>query len=133
MKPKHWKLVSFADAFADKTALGNKLQQKSFKASGSVPIVDQGAEFIAGYSDEEALAWKAELPVVIFCDHTRTVKYVDFPFISGADGVKVVVPREGLSARFAYYYLRSLDIRSHGYARHFRHLKQFDVPIPAFP
>lgn len=130
MNVTRWKYACFADAFEDKTAAGNKIQQQFFKSIGRVPIIDQGAEFIAGYSDEDSLAWNAELPVVVFGDHTRTMKYVDFPFILGADGVKVLVPREGLSAKFAYYYLTSLKIPSRGYARHFRHLKEVAVPIP---
>lgn len=130
MKVTRWKYVRFADALEDKTAAGTKIQQHLFKSFGRVPIIDQGAEFIAGYSDDDSLAWKAELPVVVFGDHTRAMKYVDFPFVLGADGVKVLVPRGGLSAKFAYYYLRSLTIFSRGYARHFRHLKEVNVPIP---
>ena len=32
-----------------------------------------------------------EVPVVIFGDHTRVIKYVDEPFFLGADGVKVAI------------------------------------------
>jgi len=125
-----WKGIHFVEAFADRTSLGNKIQQTLYRPSGRIPIIDQGAEYIAGYSDDDSLAWTAELPVVIFGDHTRAIKYVDFPFVLGADGVKVLVPRKDLSAKFGYYYLKSLTIPSHGYARHFRHLKEFQVPVP---
>jgi len=130
MNRHEWKILPFLEAFADKTSLGNKIQQTLFNSSGSIPIVDQGAEYIAGYSDDGSLAWSDELPVVVFGDHTRAIKYVDFPFILGADGVKVLVPREGLSAKFAYYCLSSLVIPSRGYSRHFRFLKEFQVPVP---
>jgi len=130
VKEKNWPRLSFREAFADKTAAGHKLQQSSFKVSGKIPIVDQGQSDIAGFSDQESLSWKHPLPVLVFGDHTRAIKYVDFPFILGADGVKVLVPREGLSARFAYYYLKSIDIPSGGYSRHFRFLKEVNVPLP---
>ena len=130
MKTHTWTYLPLLDALADRTALGNKVPQSEFKISGKVPIVDQGINFIAGYSDAEVLAWGAELPVVIFGDHTRAVKYVDFPFILGADGVKVLVPKKNLSAKFVYYYLLNLKIPSHGYARHFSHLKRSQIPVP---
>lgn len=130
MTEKSWPQLSFGEALTDKTAAGHKLQQSGFRSSGKFPIVDQGQSDIAGFSDEESLAWKNQLPVIVFGDHTRAIKYVDCPFVLGADGVKVLVPREGLSARFAYYYLSSIDIPSRGYSRHFRFLKEVNVPLP---
>ena len=72
-----------------------------------------------------------DLPLVIFGDHTRCLKYVDFPFILGADGTKVLKPEEDLfDAKFFYYALMSLDIPNRGYNRHFTLLKEKKVPRP---
>src|SRR5690606_28106041 len=73
---------------------------------------------------------RSELPVVVFGDHTRVLKLVDFPFAMGADGVKVLKPREGLDERFLYHYLRFVDIPTAGYDRHFKYLKRLQVPRP---
>ena len=130
MNSRSWSRVSFDTAFADRTSEGRKIKQINFQSSGRVPIVDQGADFVAGYSDECTLAWSGPLPVIVFGDHTRAIKYVDFPFILGADGVKVLVPARELLARFAYHYLQYLNIPSHGYSRHFKFLKEFPIPVP---
>lgn len=130
MNTRAWKYLPLLEAVADKTALGNKVPQSQFKKSGKVPIVDQGSDFIAGYSNSTALAWTGELPIVVFGDHTRVVKYVDFPFVLGADGVKVLLPNKDLSAKFVYYYLLNVNLPSHGYARHFSHLKRVQIPVP---
>jgi type I restriction enzyme S subunit len=68
---------------------------------------------------------------VIFGDHTRTVKYVDFPFILGADGTKVLRPNSELyDAKFFYYAIMSLEIPNRGYNRHFTLLKEKKVLQP---
>lgn len=59
------------------------------------------------------------------------MKYVDFPFILGADGTKVLKPKDELfNAKFFYYALLSLDIPSRGYNRHFTLLKEKSLPCP---
>ncbi len=69
-------------------------------------------------------------PVVIFGDHSRVVKYVDFDFVLGADGVKILKPIDRLNARFFYHFLKWYDVPSLGYSRHFKLLKEIDVPVP---
>jgi type I restriction enzyme S subunit len=93
--------------------------------------VDQGQAFIAGYSDEEDRLIRDDLPLVVFGDHTRCVKYVDFPFIVGADGTKVLKPNAELfDPKFFYYALLSLNIPNRGYNRHFTLLKEKTLPRP---
>ncbi len=126
---------SFIDvpAAIEKTAVGkeNQILSSEIEPSGRFPVVDQGQAFIAGYSNAEARVIRDGLPLVIFGDHTRCLKYVDFPFILGADGTKVLKPRPDLfDARFFYFALLSLDIPNRGYNRHFTILKERKVPRP---
>lgn len=123
-------LHPFEEIVADQTRLASKIQRTDYLESGALPVVDQGQEFIAGYTNASDAAFSGSLPVVIFGDHTRALKYVDFPFAAGADGVKVLVPRDGLEARFLYYYLRSIKLPNDGYSRHFKHLRNLSVPVP---
>lgn len=127
-----WPCVPVPDALR-KTSIGkqNQILSAEIQPYGRFPVVDQGQSFVAGYSDLENRVIRDDLPLVIFGDHTRCVKFVDFPFILGADGTKVLKPKEDVfDARFFYYALRSLEIPNRGYNRHFTVLKEKHVPRP---
>lgn len=109
----------------------NQILSSDIKPFGRFPVIDQGQTFIAGYSDEEEKVVCNNLPLVIFGDHTRCLKYVDFPFILGADGTKVLKPKaEFFNTKFFYYALKGLDISNRGYNRHFTLLKEKSIPLP---
>lgn len=107
-----------------------KLQTSDYLDEGTFPIIDQGASFICGYTDDADALWPYDLPVIVFGDHTRILKFVDFPFAIGADGTQCINPVPGLDARYLYYALQSLDLRGEGYARHFKLLKEKTIPVP---
>lgn len=110
-----------------------KLQTSEYQDQGTFPIIDQGASFICGYTDDQSALWPYGLPVIVFGDHTRIFKFVDFPFAIGADGTQCITPAAGLDARYVYYTLQSLDLRGEGYARHFKLLKEKTIPVPDMP
>jgi type I restriction enzyme S subunit len=59
------------------------------------------------------------------------LKFVDFDFALGADGVKVLKPRPGFNARFLFHFLRTIRLPENvGYSRHFKFLKGCSVPKP---
>ncbi len=127
-----WSLIDFPETIR-KTTVGreNQILSAEIQPVGRFPVVDQGQALIAGYSDAEERVIREDLPLVIFGDHTRCLKYVDVPFILGADGTKVLKPREELfDPKFFYYALLSLDIPNRGYNRHFTLLKEKKVPRP---
>lgn len=107
-----------------------KIPKKSFLSKGKFPVVSQEKGLINGYWDQEADAVKVDRPLVIFGDHTQVVKLVDFDFVVGADGVKVLKPREFLAPEYLYYYLLGHPQKELGYARHYRLLKELDVRFP---
>lgn len=108
----------------------NKIASQDFKESGHYPIISQEESFISGYWDDANDVFHTTGPVVVFGDHTRHVKYVDFDFVIGADGVKIFDPVEDISAKYLYFFLRWLKIPSLGYSRHYKILKEKTVPIP---
>ena len=108
----------------------NKIQKSEFLGKGVYPIVDQSEDYIAGYWNNTEDIFKVTKPVVIFGDHTRNIKYVDFDFVLGADGVKILLPNDKWNTRFFYYLLKSIDIRNLGYSRHFKELKDKEIPLP---
>lgn len=126
-----WQWVGFLDAAEDVTQGHKKTKQRDYLPIGPYPIVDQGKDLIGGYTDDPSMLSGVELPVVVFGDHTRIIKYVDFPFGVGADGVKVLRARKGVDPRYLFHFLRTLKIRDGGYSRHFKYLRESKVPLPA--
>lgn len=124
-----WQTKPFEECI-EKVAYTSKIQRKDFLADGVYPIVSQEESFINGYWDEEDDLFEVTTPLVIFGDHTRVLKYVDFDFVLGADGVKLLQPREFLEPKFFYYQLQTANLDSLGYARHYRLLKELDVVYP---
>src|SRR2546427_632099 len=103
----------------------SSIPQTDYHAEGRYPIMDQGASYVAGWTDSKEHVISQGLPVIIFGDHTRTFKYVDFPFAVGADGTRLIWPqRETFDPLFLYFALLNLEIPSRGYNRHYRLLRE---------
>lgn len=109
---------------------GKRLKQRQYQMEGRYPVIDQGELPVGGYTDDSALVYDGPLPVILFGDHTRKVKFVDRPFVIGADGIKVLQPCSGVDPRFAYHQLVGTEIPSRGYARHFSELRKARFWIP---
>lgn len=107
-----------------------KVQRKHFLEEGEFPVVSQEAEFINGFWDNAEDVFRVAKPVVVFGDHTRVFKYIDFDFVLGADGVKILSPKSFMSPKYFFYALRSAPLKSLGYARHYRILKELQVSYP---
>ena len=111
-----------------------KLTLVEYKKSGEYPIVDQSQQYISGYTDDgTALINENKEGVVIFGDHTCSLKYIDFPFVQGADGIKIFKSSEPerVMSQYIYYYLCSVPIKSTEYKRHFSDLKKKAVLFPS--
>ena len=120
----------FEEIFEDQTRLGTKVQTDEYHESGTHIIIDQGLEQIAGYTDREEGVFSA-VPAIIFGDHTRIIKYVDEPFFLGADGVKVLRCKlPDPNYRYLYYALKHSRIPNTGYNRHYKWLKEVQIPYP---
>lgn len=127
-------MIKFTDAVRDVSGGNAKLPQSEYQPSGEIPVIDQGQRFIAGYTDELNCAFQSsELPVVVFGDHTKAIKFIDFPFVMGADGVKVLKPGKDCDAKFLYHFLRQAKIPNAGYSRHFKFLKELNIPLLPLP
>lgn len=127
--PPSWKWVNFDDFWLDHTDAKRKLPQNSYLAEGALPVVDQGAELIGGYTNDTSKQSLAPLPVVIFGDHTRTAKYINKPFVQGADGVRVLRANRGIEPLFAFHALRCVKLPDKGYSRHFKFLRATLFPV----
>ena len=118
----------FTDVFNDVTKQGTKIPTNLYLENGLYPIIDQGQSKIAGYTNESDGLF-TEVPAIIFGDHTRVIKYVDTPCFLGADGVKLLRAKDcDANYKYLYYALCSANIPNTGYNRHFKWLKEVDIP-----
>ncbi len=110
-----------------------KVKSSSYLESGKYAVVDQGKDLIAGYTNTPPTVDEYSLPVIVFGDHTRAVKYVDFPFAAGADGTQILKPSPLAIPKYCFYLVMNAvaKIPSKGYARHFGELKKMPFPIPS--
>ena len=126
------KMKSFNEVFEDKTKYGTKIKTSEYCEMGAHLIIDQGQEQVAGYTDIEEGVFE-EVPVIIFGDHTRVIKYVDKPFFLGADGVKVLRSKfKNANYKYLYYALKNARIPNTGYNRHFKWLKEVQIEYPDY-
>jgi type I restriction enzyme S subunit len=124
-----WEMKQFEDCL-EKVVYTNKIQRKDFLETGDYPIISQEQNFINGYWNNSDDLFEIKRPVIIFGDHTQVLKFVDFDFVLGADGVKILQTKNEIDPRFFYYFLQNIDLGKLGYARHYRLLKEVVVHYP---
>lgn len=129
--PQSWLWVDFESIIKSIGTKNNQIKSKEIENTGTIPVVSQGKEYIDGFSNQVDKSISPKKPVILFGDHTRNVKYIDFEFIIGADGTKIF---ESLLADSKYLFRwvqhASTFIENRGYSRHYSLLKKIPVPIP---
>ncbi len=127
--PKSWEWVPATYPAYVVSDMDKKVQTKDVLESGNFPVVDQGKVFIRGYCNDSNKVIRVKAPLILFGDHTRETKLIDFDFVVGADGVKLLQP---LCLFINYYFLalQWLPLDSRGYGRHFKLLRASNLPIP---
>lgn len=120
-----WKCVIIGDIISTINP-PKKLQSSEYKKKGAFPIVDQSASYIAGYSDNgDAVIDNNGYNYIVFGDHTCSLKLIDFPFIQGADGIKIFKSKiTEVLTEYLYQYIFAHPINSKEYKRHFSDLKE---------
>ena len=127
--PDNWELVPFTKVVSVLPDGSKRVKKRDYLETGNIPVIDQGQEYIGGFTDDESMTFTGELPVVLFGDHTKSIKFVKSPFAVGADGIKILKPSSSYNIKFFFYLLHSLQIPDRGYSRHFQFLKKFDLPL----
>jgi type I restriction enzyme S subunit len=125
-------ILPFESAVDEVSAGNKKIQKGDYLPAGLYPVVDQGQDFVGGFCNDKRNLFEGNGPWIVFGDHTRVLKYVDFPFCMGADGVKVLKPRSerAIDTKFLFYFLTANEVPSAGYSRHYKFLKRLEIPIP---
>lgn len=124
-----WRELTFSKC-VNIIGVKHKIKRKNYLKDGKYPIIDQSQNFISGYSSNKNILINIKKPVIIFGDHNRYFKFVDFDFIAGADGIKILEPKEFFNEKLFYYFCLSLNIPSKGYSRHYKFLTKIKMRIP---
>ena len=130
--PEGWVSMPFSKAVTRFQTKGGKLKTIDYWESGSLPVVDQGQKEIVAYTDKVESKFQGPYPIIVFGDHTRNVKLLNFEFSVGADGVVLLRPKDerSLDIRFLYYWLNYVPLHNLGYSRHFKLLKDKFISFP---
>lgn len=127
--PEGWDVESIG-SILDKYPTTKKYQTKEYLTHGDYPIVDQGEEYIVGFTNEKEHLLN-RTPAILFGDHSTIVKILDFSFARGADGTQILYSKNpDVSQYYLYHVVDSLQIPNPGYSRHFKYLKELPIAIP---
>lgn len=111
-----------------------QIKESEVKPEGEYHVISQSKEYSIGYCNDKSKLYHHSQPVIVFGDHTTEVKFIDFDFVVGADGIKIFNPNTGIiETRFLYYqlqfYTRGLN-KVGGYSRHYKFIKNKPIVIP---
>ncbi len=128
--PAGWRIEEVGKIIG-KVPRTTQIMTANYHKSGKIPIIDQSKTFIAGYTDDETALVDLGEPVIVFGDHTRILKYIQFPFAKGADGTQLIVSaNKNMPQSLLYCGLVNIDLSNYHYARHFKYLKAESLLVP---
>lgn len=128
--PAGWSDALVADIL-DKSPSSTKIPNKDIRDSGAIPVIDQSQSYICGFTDEKTSLIVPKQPHVVFGDHTRAIKLVNFSYARGADGTQILVSKDmRMPGYLMYQAVSDIDLSSYGYARHFKFLKESKILLP---
>ena len=108
-----------------------KLKREEYLDEGIYPVIDQGQSYIVGYTNDRTAIFEKNT-YVVFGDHTESLKYVDFQFAQGADGIKVLQTDEKqINSKYLFHAILNFYKMTGKYKRHFSQLKKTEIPIPS--
>lgn len=133
MIPEGWEVKKVGEILR-KINRKPRIKKEDYLKEGDIPTIDQSTSFIGGLTNDIEALHETPLPIVVFGDHTRIVKYIDFPFASGADGTQLLYPEnEELMPAYFFYAVNNIDLSNFAYARHFKFLKAQNILVPHNP
>ena len=129
--PEGWNKEPIGNVIG-KVSRTKQIKTADYLLEGSIPIIDQSRDFIAGYTNDSEALVNTGTPVIVFGDHTRILKYIQFPFAKGADGTQLIISdRANMPQSLLYLSLIAVDLSNYHYARHFKYLKAESILIPS--
>lgn len=131
--PDSWEWVKLENVAYTIGNKKNQIKESNVGPSGKYKVVSQSQKMIIGYTDDEDKVLKISKDCLVFGDHTAIVKYVDFDFVIGADGVKIFECLPSMYTKYLFYALsyNLIGVSSiKGYSRHYKYIKEKLIPLP---
>lgn len=128
--PIGWEKVEFDEAVNIVSDRGRRIKQKEYLLEGAIPVIDQGESIIGGYTNNIEAKIESHTPIIVFGDHTRRFKFIEFPFAVGADGVKLFSANVFFDSAFLFQQLTALNFEDRGYGRHYQYLRKEKILVP---
>ena len=121
--------MTVADVIEPISVRGHQILQRDIQSRGKYPVVSQSDNAVEGYTNAEIAI--TDVPLVLFGDHTCCLKYIQEPFVVGADGVRLLKSKDG-DSEFLYYYLATLipAVEDGRYRRHYVFLTDLEINMP---
>lgn len=103
----------------DKIKSTTKIKSSEIQKSGLFPVIDQSRDFIAGFTDDRVAVLRySNTPYIVFGDHTRVLKLINFDFARGADGTQIIKSKNKRMPQHLFYFtLMNIDLSNYHYAR----------------
>ncbi|QPJ64735.1 MAG: restriction endonuclease subunit S [Candidatus Nitrohelix vancouverensis] len=108
-----------------------KLSTAKYLTEGSYPIIDQSQNYISGWTDDREALITESLPLIIFGDHTCSLKIATEPFAQGADGIKIIKTKNLVDTIYLFQCLQYKPIVMEKYKRHFSTLREKWIQYPS--
>jgi len=129
-----WREAEYEDTLSTIPVKKHQINSLEYLENGKYPVADQGKQIVVAFSNNEKKLFSCpDNGVIIFGDHTRELKYIDFDFVVGADGTQVLTAINNNCTRFLYYQLGIKEIPNTGYNRHFKFIKEMSFLLPPSP
>lgn len=129
--PEGWEVKKLGDIIKKYADKSTHIESKNILNEGSYPVITQdNGDLISGFTNENNPI--EDVPLIVFGDHSCTLRYIDFPFFRGADGTQIMYFEEDLTI-YVYLFLQMIITQIPGYGkyeRHYKYLKEFNIIIP---
>ena len=130
--PVDWEVKKIGE-IVKTVSIPYKYQTKEYLSEGKYRIIDQGKNDYVGFSNNRNHLIN-DIPLVLFGDHTKIVKYIDYPFCVGADGTKLL-KSDFVKNEYLFHLINQtvLKLPNLAYSRHYTELKDIRIPLPPLP
>lgn len=127
-----WEQILVSNALQKVKGNTTKIEKFNIKEKGKYPVITQEKEnLISGYTDEENSI--TDLPIILFGDHSCSLKFIDFNFFRGADGTVLLKPKDEIIPKYFYSVLNICLIplipNKDKYERHYKYLQNLYIPL----
>lgn len=127
-----WKHERIQNSIVKMNGALTKVPESEILNIGKYPVYTQDVQNrFAGFSNNPNPI--TDVPVVLFGDHSCTVKFIEESFLRGADGTVILKPKKDYIPKYYFYvveYIVDKFLDKTKYERHNKYLQELYIPKP---